>query len=351
MEKGNMFHDYAEFYVNYPEFARELEDEEVVEFMMGNIRPFADDIDLGRLKTEFRIGIKNIRSFLEAREIEETQIDGYEKRSGDERRDGNVFADRYDLDIDSNMTEVSFKDKELHVNGKIDLIMNRTHLVDYKSGRQHSRKKLIKKSHTELHEEVDWPDFQAAMYLAHHRKYVPGKELKFTFLNFLENVGDQVTGEADSEDNVVTLTYYPKSFDEKVAEMKVFEDLIRNVSKSNNRRKTLEKLGYQEYREFFQENKIPHPHNKDKLMDSEFTSEFISYVKQRAGDYKYVEKGCKSALRKLVKFRNSNFFKEDLDRFEDFMEEQIAYFNECKRSEFPLDANPDDLPERDLIIR
>lgn len=344
--KGNLFHDYAEFYVSNREFAEQLEDDEVVEFMLDQIREFADELDMERIETEFRIGLKNIREFLASREIERSEIEGYEKRD-----DENVFAEEYGKQIDSNITEMWFEDDELGAKGKVDLILGPRHLVDYKSGRRYSRQKLVEKSNVDLYEDVKWPNFQALMYLAHHRKYVPDEELKFTFLNFLHNVSDQISGDADPDDNIVTITYYPDGFHEKISEIEVFEDLIRNVSKSNNRRKTLEKLGYTPYKQFFSGNKLPYPYDKDRLLESEFASEFISYVKQHVGDYKYVEKGCESALRKLVKFRKRNYFREDLDRFEDFLAEQIAEFNDCKRSEFPLDAKPDDLPERDMILR
>ncbi|MFB6115553.1 MAG: hypothetical protein ABEK04_04605, partial [Candidatus Nanohalobium sp.] len=78
---------------------------------------------------------------------------------------------------------------------------------------------------------------------------------------------------------------------------------------------------------------------------------FKQYAKKEVGDYKYVRKGVESALKKLVDFHSENYFKDDIDEFEEFLQEKIEQLNEYRGSRFPLDANPDDLPDRDLIIK
>ena len=127
--------------------------------------------------------------------------------------------------------------------------------------------------------------------------------------------------------------------------------MIEGVSESNNRRKTLERKGYIRYRKFFEDIKLPHEYDKEKLLGSELAQKYISYSKEAIGDYKYVEKGCKSALKKLCGFRERNYFKEDLDRFEEFLQEQLKNLNEYKENRFPIgDADIDNLENRDIII-
>ncbi|MFB6114921.1 MAG: PD-(D/E)XK nuclease family protein, partial [Candidatus Nanohalobium sp.] len=249
LEKGNLFHDYAEFYVNYPDFMDEKGDEEVVTFMLESIRPFADDLDIEKLETEFRIGVKNIRNYVETRDISRDEIDGYEKR-----REENVFAEKFDRPIRSKITEMWFEDEDLGGHGKVDFIQDKSNLVDYKSGRGKSEKKVVKQSKVALHEDEQYPNFQAPMYLAYHRKQVPDQKLSFTFFHFLDNLGDEVTGEAEMDDNIVKVTYYPEEFSEKVSSNEAFELLIKDVAKSNDRRKTLEKLGCHQFKQFMEEN-------------------------------------------------------------------------------------------------
>lgn len=347
LEKGNLFHDYAEFYVNYPDFADERPDKEIIEFMVERIAPFADDLDLEKLETEFRIGINNIRNFVREKDVSREEIEGYEKKN----REENIFSEKYERPIRSKITEMWFEDQDLGGRGKIDFIQDESNLVDYKSGRRKSEKKVVKKSKVALYNDEQYPNFQAPMYLAYHRKKVPDQELNFTFFHFLDNIGDEVTGRAEIEDNIVTVTYYPQTFQEKVASNEAFEMLIRDVAKSNDRRKTLEKLGCHQFKKFLEQNPIPKVHDKKEIRKTDFAQDFRSYAKKEVGDYKYVRKGIDSALNKLVEFHSKNYFKEDIDEFEEFLEDKIKELNEFKGSRFPLDANPDELPDRDLIIK
>ncbi|MFB6180928.1 MAG: PD-(D/E)XK nuclease family protein [Candidatus Nanohalobium sp.] len=347
LEKGNLFHDYAEFYVNYPEFMEEKKDAEVVEFMLNRIRPYADDLDLEKLETEFKVGIKNIREFVEEKEVSRQELESYEKKD----REKNIFSDKYGKPIRSKITEMWFEDKELGGKGKIDFIQNKQNLVDYKSGRKKSCKKIIKKSKIGLHSEERYPNFQAPMYLAYHRKQFPDQELNFTFFHFLENIGEEVAGKASNADKTVELTYFPETFQEKAASNKAFEKLIKDVAKSNDRRKTLEKLGCHQFKDFMAENSPPKTHDKEEMLKSDFAEKFKDYAEKEVGDYKYVRNGVESALKKLVDFHSQNFFKKDIDRFEEFLQQKISELNEYRDSRFPLDANPDDLPDRDLITK
>jgi hypothetical protein len=347
LEKGNLFHDYAEFYVNYPEFMDEKSDEEVIDFMMQRIRPFADDLDLEKLETEFKVGLKNIRNFVKSREVSRKEMEGYEKKD----RDENVFAEEYDRPVRSQITELWFEDEGLGGKGKIDFFQDSQNLVDYKSGRRKSEKKIVKQSKVALHGDEQYPNFQAPMYLAYHRKKAPEKELNFTFFHFLDNLGDEVTGEASNEDNIVTVTYYPEEFGEKAASNEAFELMIKDVAKSNDRRKTLEKLGCHQFRKFMEENEVPKTHDKDDILATQFAEDFKSFAKKEVGDYKYVRNGVESALKKLVEFHSKNYFRDDIDMFEEFLDKKLEELNEYRGSRFPLDAKADDIPDRDLIMR
>lgn len=339
--KGNLFHDYAEFHANNPKKASQLSLEEVVEFMLSRIEEMADDIDLEDLETEFKIGVENIREFIEMNELPRKPIEGYSVDEGD-----NVFVEEFGGGDRSFYTEPYVKDKELGVKGKVDLLLSDNRIVDFKSGRKKSRSKVVRKSHVDLFEEERFPDFQPLLYITYHRKYNEG-EVDFTFLHFLNDLGDSINGgEAELETSV---TYYPESFDERKASMEFFEKMIRDVAKSNDRRKTLEKLGYNLYSNFMQDHSVSF-FDKDKALESEACEEFKQFAKSEVGDYKYVEKGVEKALKKLVDIRRQNYFKEDADRMEEFLDDKISQINRYRDERFPVDAETREIPMRDLIL-
>ena len=345
LEKGNIFHDYAEFYANHPDFVENLDDGKIIEVMKKHMRPFMDDYGLEQLETELRIGLKNITDFLEQNDIEKTTFEEYSR--GD---DENIFAEAFGKVIDAGITEMSFMDTDLSVKGKIDLIMNEKHLIDYKSGRKKSAKDIVKASHVELYEDADWPDFQALMYLTFHRNQVNDQTLKFTFLNFLDNISEAVSGDDDNNDNAVTVRYVPKLFDDYISSLEMYEHILREKGNTSKARKVLDKLGCENFREFFKGKELEYAFDKDKALKSKLAQEFKKYCEKDIGEYKYVRKGTDQIIKEFVEVRCSNFFKEDLDKFEDFVNEKTEELNNYLNEGFPLDAKPDDLPDRDMIL-
>lgn len=343
LKKGALFHDFAEFYVNYPEMVHDMGLDEFVEIMVGEINPHVDDFDLDRMRTEFRVGLENITDFLNC-DIPARDFSDYEKRNGN-----NVFARHFGKSTDLSIAEAWFENYKLGGKGKVDLIKEGDQLVDYKSGRRKSAGSIVKNSKVDLFE--DYPDFQAILYLAHHRQKGPNKKLKFTFFHFSDNKEDKISGNPTLEDNLVTITYYPRRFQEQIYKREIYDRLSKNVSETNDRRKTLEKLGFEKYRRFFETHDFPGTYDRGDLLESEFTQGFIEYCQNIVGDYKYVKKGCRSALSKILAFREKNYFQEDIDEFEEFLKKQLEDLNEYKKGRFPVgEVDPDDLENTDLII-
>lgn len=342
--KGNLFHEFAEFYANFPEFTVDEGLEKFIEVMKKEIRPYVDDIELEKLETEFRVGVMNIIEFIDSRDSPETV-----PLDPEEGRGENVFADYFGKEMEEVFAELSFYNPDLHAKGKIDLVLG-NELVDYKSSsRSRSRKKIVEEANVDLFDEN--PDFQPLMYLCELRDKLPGQKLKFTYFYFLSDMASDLGSAADIDDKTVSVTYYPKRFDKKILDLEVFEWMIKDVAKSNDRRKTLEKLGHDNFKAFFEERKLPHPYDKEKLLESEFAAELIDYMKKHVGDYNYVEKGAVKTLRKLVEFRKTNFFQEDLDRFEDFLDDKVEEVNQYKKEGFPVgDSDLNGNPYEDMII-
>lgn len=348
MVKGSLLHDFAEFYVNHPDFVEDEGRDKFADMMVDEIRPYVDDLELELLRTDFLVGMESIISYLEEEGYEEVKVEGY-----DESGYGNFFADELGMSVKSSITEAWFENKEFGCKGKVDLIRNGRHIVDYKTGRKKSARGVVTSSNIDLFE--DNPNFQALMYLAQHRTVNPGKKLKFTFYHLLENKDDMVRGEGDLSDNITTITYYPRTFGEQILE----EEMYDFLNSSNRRRELLESLTLKEYREVFEGMEFEREDTYDKdRMEEKYTEELESRCRPllevgRGEDVteNQLRKACRSILRKLVTARKENYFKEDIDRFEDFIQEKLDELNRYKKSSFPVgDIDLDEIRDRDLIF-
>lgn len=345
MIKGNIFHDFAEFCANEPGLVEEKGLDRFIETAVEKISPVVDDNKLAQYRTEFRIGMENIVKFLENREPD-GEVENYGASSSSE----NVFAEEFDAELDADFAEAWFENVNQGGMGKVDLLLDSTHLVDYKSsGYARSPSAIVRESNVDLFD--DNPDFQPILYIANQRENRPGEKLRFTYFYFLSDINGSLNGDADYTDSMVTVTYYPCSFESMLPEMEVFEMLIRDVAKSNNRRKMLEKLGYPQYRKFMEESRAPDMYDKQEVLDSSFAEDFVAYAKSEIGDYKYVKKGCEKTLKKLVDFRTENYFKEDVDRFEEFLNQKIGEINRCRREGFPVGNPSKRTPYGDMMVQ
>ncbi|MFP4050716.1 MAG: PD-(D/E)XK nuclease family protein [Thermoplasmata archaeon] len=335
--RGTVLHDFAEFYLNYPKLAEEKE--KILDKMIEELSPFLNKTQIPTTKTMFDIGIQNIIEYLHLREPEIEEPEGYVKRYTD-----NIFADLFDKGITTSYTEVSFYNKDIGAKGKIDLILDHDHIVDFKTGSKDSINKIMSRSKIEDIDER--PNFQAKMYIAHHRYHNPDQPICFTFYHLLDNTKDVISGSSNHQDNIVDIEYYPQEFNEITQKQNTFDWL----QSSKRRKKVLNKLGYDNYRSFFEDKTIPEL-DKDELLKHPITIEFINYCKDLIGDYKYVEKGCKGIMKQLTYFRDQNYFRSDIDEFESFLQEQIKYYNECTHTNFPTgDVDPDEIENKDLVI-
>lgn len=341
--KGNLYHDLAEFYVNHPDVIAATEREELLDVLLDEMRPYVDEVEMPVLATEFEVGLDTIQQFVDEDPPVERDYDGYARGSSD-----NFFADYFDRPIDSPITERWFENPALGAKGKVDLIHAPDRLVDYKSGRRSSASKVVAQS--TLDPISDRPNFQALLYLAHHRQVHPDERLEFVFFHFLNLVDEAVTGDPDIADALVRVTYHPMSFEDYAGRQAAFDALCEGVAESNARRKTLERMGQDAYATFFDRHGFPDADDTDALLDSEFAARFTGHAKDAVGDYKYVEQGTDKALKQLHRIRERNYFEEDIDAFETFLQEQRERINEYRQTRFPVgEPNFDRVNHRELI--
>jgi len=354
--KGTMFHDFAEFYVNHPETVEEEGEEKFIEMMVEEMSSIVDDLQLDILRTEFEVGIKNIKQFIDRTGFESRRdLNGFTDRD-----DSNFFAEQFDKELEENITEAWFENPDLGVKGKADLVVSENSIVDYKSGSRKTASSLVRKSNLELIDRK--PNFQSMLYLAQLRAANPGEKLEFTFFHFLDNLDDEMSGGGELDDNIVTISYFPSQFNEALTH----EDIRDYLYSAKKRRRLIDNLGETGYSSVMEDLKIEMEAQYDKdLALEKHLEEFIDLCRAHVvigrGDGKLtenqLEKGCKSVLKQLVYFRKENYFKEDLDAFQEFLQEELDNLSQFQLDGFPLENSLEieidhsDLDSGDMIPR
>ncbi|PSQ18126.1 hypothetical protein BRD00_05750 [Halobacteriales archaeon QS_8_69_26] len=350
--EGNLFHDFAEFYVNHPDAVDADVIDEAVEIMVEETAPLLRDVDHDLRRTRYRIGLETIVAFFEAHPPDHDHGEDLADGNRAERDDENYFADHYERPIESPLTERWFENEDLGMKGLIDLVHGPDHLVDHKSGSKKRATSVVKNAATDP--PSDRPNFQAPLYLSHYRSVRPDRRLRFTFFHFLERLDDAVVGDVTLEDTQTSVEYHPVPFDEYVPSKDAYEVLLDGYSDC---RATFEDLGFEAYRRITGRLSFPGTTEKEELRASEFAAEFTAAVDRETSDSVDAEKGCDQAIRALNGVRRRNFFADDLDRFEGFVTEQLADLNRCRAGEerFPVEGPAGEpnyryVDNRDLIL-
>ena len=346
-QEGQLFHDFAEFYVNHPESVDESVIDEVVELMLTEVRPFYPEHDRTLRERRYRIGLETVMEFLDANRPEAAEFLTAASGFGT-----NTFAERFDQPVDAPITERWFENSALGIKGLIDLVYAPDHLLDYKSGSKKSAYDVVTQS--AIDPPSDTVDYQALLYLTHYRTVRPDEQLEFTFFHFLDNLDDVVAGEANLDDTLTTVSYYPTTFDEYVGSRDAYDELLDGY---NDCVATFEALGFEAYADIVAELSFPETTEKSELRASEFAGQFTEVVVAGTPDDVDAEKGSDQAIRALNGVRKRAYFREDLDRFEEFIEERLAELNRRRAGDerFPIDGpggepNYRRVDHRDLLL-
>ena len=328
--EGNLFHDFAEFYVNYPEIIDTDTLSAVVDVMLDEARPFYPETDRVLRRRQYRIGLETIIEYLDANPPT-APADLPPAGEPDE----NFFAAYFDRPVDSPLTERQFTNPGLGINGKIDFVAGPTALLDYKSGSKKSAYDVCKQA--AMDPPNDTVNYQAIAYLAQFRTHQPGKELSFSFFHFLETLDDAITGDADIDDTLTTVSYYPQSFDEFAGTRPAYEVLLDGYKDCVA---TFEDLGFGAYSDILAELSFPETTDRSTLRESDFADRFAEAVQQATSNDVDAEKGADQAIRALNGVRKRNFFEGDLDQFEGFVADRLTEINRYRAGEerFPIEG-------------
>lgn len=347
--EGNLFHDFAELYVNHPDRIDSGVMDEVVDMMTAETNGFHRQETIPIHRTEYRFGLETIAAYLEANPPAANSLTLTNSSGGYD----NELANRFGWELTETIAEHRFQSIDQGITGTIDLIHQPDTILDYKSSSRQTAGSVV--SNAAVDPPADEPDFQAILYLEYFRQLNPQTELEFTFVHFLEAVTDALDGSLDLSDTETTLTYYPKSFDSFAHSESTFE-YLRDEG-SNKCQKTLSKTSYEVYDEVFETHSIPETRDSDVFIASPLGEAMEAALKTAVGDYKYVTKGTKQLFRELARIRRRNLFKNDMNAFETFIQERLAELNARRAGEerFPI-AGPAGEPayrrvnNRDLLI-
>jgi hypothetical protein len=346
--QGNLFHDFAEYYVNHPDAVDDNTIESAIDLIVEKTRAFTRSVDEPTRRTRYRFGLEMITDYLD-----ETLPENDSFLTATSGWGTNTFAEHFDRPVDSPLTERWFENHDLGLKGKIDLVSGPTSLVDHKSGGRKRASQVVNGS--AIDPPSDRPNFQALAYLAHWRSVNPGEELDFTFFHFLDPLDNAITSEAAIDDALTTVTYYPTSFAAFAKSRDTYDRLVEDGA--NNCQKTFSKATYDDYRRVFELVSFPEKTDKSALLESEFADHLIEEMQSVVGEYKYVRSGCEQALRQLARVGGQNFFEDDVDAFEEFVEERISELNRRRAGEerFPVDGlggepNYRYVDNRDLLL-
>ncbi|MDR3075154.1 MAG: PD-(D/E)XK nuclease family protein [Candidatus Methanoplasma sp.] len=155
---GSIIHEFAEFYVCYPELVTgRLEEymEMIHEKYSGLSSQQMTDIDGSRI----RICMANVIRFIDSLGIGSVPLD----RDYSNREYKNMFMDMHGCTMYSSMTETKFISRTHPLLGNFDLIVN-GRIIDYKTGRSNSPKNI--KEHMEAARKQDFFEFQPLIYLS-----------------------------------------------------------------------------------------------------------------------------------------------------------------------------------------
>lgn len=345
MARGTVLHEAAELYVNHPAFVT-AQRERVLTAMCDQLQPYLTDTRREVYRTRLGVGLDVIIAYLDQHPPEDATYDTYGPPKGD-----NELADRLDKAVDSPLCERWFESAAVGGRGFVDLLQDRTTLVDFKSGRKRSAAKVQSKASLDPIDSD--PDFQVLLYLAHHRRECPESELRFRFVHLLDSVDEVVKGaNIPLDDLVTTVTYVPASFSEFVTRRPVFDQLT-DYADSNNRCKVLNTLGYDQYRTFFETHELPREGAAPDRR-AEVKAAFERLATEEVGDYKYVSRGCETIFDDLADVPEGYYLRGDINAFETFLAERITELNEYRRDRFPVtfddEPNWDRVDNRELIL-
>ncbi len=337
--RGTLFHDFAEFYLNYPKFVEDTGFSTFCDLILEELLHFRPEVYTEQIRSDIVYGVDQIVNYIRVKiasgTLKEIKLDGYKRRTGSFFV--NFFQKKFKKPITSTITEMYFEDSTKGVKGVVDLIQGADDLLDYKSGKKVILRNIIKSSKPPFNKGIK-PNFQAILYLSHLRRVTTESPLEFTFYYFTHDFKDRLvtpspsSGADDHRKNFVTIKYYP-TFKEFALDKETYEKLKK---KSIDRRKILndDLLTHTKYEKLLSPENIPDDLTKNSPEYDNLKTKMCDYIASvRRGP---MRDKVESTLKRLIHLRGEIFLKSDLDLFDNKIVEWLEDINDSKRGKFTL---------------
>ena len=155
---GNIIHQFAEFYLCYPELVEGRIDDysEMIRYKYSGLSSRQmQDIDWSKI----RICMTNIIRFIDSLRIESVPLD----MDNSNRKYKNMFMEMHNCAKYSSMTETTFTSSAHPLSGNFDLVTG-NRIVDYKTGKSSKSSDVMKRMNTS--KKLDFYEFQPLIYLS-----------------------------------------------------------------------------------------------------------------------------------------------------------------------------------------
>lgn len=339
--KGTLFHDFAEFYFNHPEFVKEKIDD-IKNSFASRLLQFQENINKNILMTDINIGCDVIMKFIDDYNFRKDKLEIPRKPSE------KSLMSEFNKEIIYSNTEVWTKNDEL-IKGRFDLKCGNT-IVDYKSGSiSISSSDAIKKTNINLiikYENYEF-DFQPISYITSFFNEIQGQKINFIYNFILANRYNTINPNAKSEKNITNIIYIPFYFIDYIVTEEFYEEL--KITKSKD---FIEKLGFENYKSVINHLKIDSSQYLiDETVSEKITEALLSKSNQLNFSCKNFRKNNEETFKRDIitpiseyirKKRLANndigyLYKEDIETFIDFVKQKLAEMNRYLKDKFPAE--------------
>jgi hypothetical protein len=339
--KGNLIHSFAEVYVGNKDKVLEIGAQNFASVICDEMKYMSNKYKLGVLQNEINFALVSVMEFVDNLKLDFNLdfLDSSEKKYGE-----NIFTKKFGLNIKYKNVEFGFLNKDIRLNGFIDLVVNLTEIVDYKSGQLKSAKDMITASDFSDGNIISFCDFQAFCYFSELRTF-SDKNLVFKYFHPFTNVYNRLTAEIVDND-VLVVNYISSDFIDYFYSIEFYDWFLEEKNSPKYVQeivKLLSDFDYFKELDFKVTDLIEFSKFKEKFFDK-----LVDKLVEKGIKYK-TEKQQEKSLEDIEKFlvfifdfKNSSvrsqkevfYFKDDVDKFEKFVSKTLNSYNESIGSSF-----------------
>lgn len=319
-KKGIILHAFAQFYSQKKDLYQKKGKEYFVNLLFNEYSKIHGTATKELDKTVLSIGVSNIIAFIDSQNIKPIKP-LKSKSSNPHQQHDNIFEKHFGIKLNNDNTEVYFLQKD-KLTGAIDLLVNDTLIVDYKTGKQKKRSEIYSSGRL-FAKQKKKVDLQPLIYLSILTESHPNKELSFDYFFLLSKKHFQIFNKDYNvlEETIINVKYYPMSF----AEFLTTNTAIKLLNTTDGRKKFIGKCGDENIKTYFKNNPFPKEYEFDKkgLEDSDYVQQFLNHFGK-------IKTNLISFFNYIVSIRTSSdsknpifFFKEDMEYFHSLLNDKI----------------------------